>query len=104
MLNVCPSSLQKEKVREGVCVAEPRLGQIGVFDISMADIRKTLIGKHSKISEAAQELLLRRYPLFQLPGGARGRPNIPPTTKDRANLTGLVLGCIEANFCKKICV
>ena len=23
---------------------------------------------------------------------------------DRANLTGLVLGCIEANFCKKICV
>ena len=23
---------------------------------------------------------------------------------DRANLTGLVLGCIEAKFCKKICV
>ena len=22
----------------------------------------------------------------------------------RANLTGLVLGCIEAKFCKKICV
>ena len=25
-------------------------------------------------------------------------------TKRSANLTGLVLGCIEANFCKKICV
>ena len=25
-------------------------------------------------------------------------------TAARANLTGLVLGCIEANFCKKICV
>ena len=24
--------------------------------------------------------------------------------EDRANLTGLVLGCIEAKFCKKICV
>ena len=24
--------------------------------------------------------------------------------RDRANLTGLVLGCIEAKFCKKICV
>ena len=23
---------------------------------------------------------------------------------DRANLTGLVLGCIEAKFCKQICV
>ena len=23
---------------------------------------------------------------------------------DRANLTGLVLGCIEANICKQICV
>ena len=23
---------------------------------------------------------------------------------DRADLTGLVLGCIEAKFCKKICV
>ena len=23
---------------------------------------------------------------------------------ERANLTGLVLGCIEAKFCKKICV
>ena len=23
---------------------------------------------------------------------------------DRANLTGLVLGCIKAKFCKKICV
>ena len=41
---------------------------------------------------------------LQLPGGARGRPNIPPTTKDRANWTGLVLGCIETKFCKKICV
>ena len=26
------------------------------------------------------------------------------TRLDRANLTGLVLGCIEAKFCKKICV
>ena len=26
------------------------------------------------------------------------------TARDRANFTGLVLGCIEAKFCKKICV
>ena len=26
------------------------------------------------------------------------------TTKERANFTGLALGCMEAKFCKKICV
>ena len=25
-------------------------------------------------------------------------------TRERANFTGLIIGCIEANFCKKICV
>ena len=45
------------------------------------------------------ELLRRRAPVPALTL-ARGRePEL-----GRANLTGLVLGCIEAKFCKKICV
>ena len=43
---------------------------------------------------------------------ARGAPDVQvrvglsalATQLHRANLTGLVLGCIEAKFCKKICV
>ena len=31
-------------------------------------------------------------------------PRQSPSKTRRANLTGLVLGCIEAKFCKKICV
>ena len=35
---------------------------------------------------------------------AAGHGRDLPGALDRANLTGLVLGCIEAKFCKKICV
>jgi dynein heavy chain len=50
--------LEEEKVTSN---AIPESKKVGVFDISMADIRKTLIGKHSKIADAAQELLIKRY-------------------------------------------
>ena len=35
---------------------------------------------------------------------ADARRSLAAALLDRANLTGLVLGCIEAKFCKKICV
>ena len=42
-------------------------------------------------------------PRMDRPATSRGgRP--AAALLDRANLTGLVLGCIEAKFCKKICV
>ena len=34
----------------------------------------------------------------------RSMPGISAALLDRANFTGLVLGCIEAKICKKICV
>ena len=38
------------------------------------------------------------------PRGRSGRPANGAPVLDRANFTGFVLGCIEAKFCKKICV
>ena len=35
---------------------------------------------------------------------ADGMPGMRAVLLSRANLTGPVLGCIEAKFCKKICV
>ena len=59
--------------------------------------------------------LLPKTPLssvFESPIHAAGAPDADgagvaarhPVSVDRANLTGLVLGCSEAKFCKKICV
>ena len=60
--------------------------------------------------------LLNKYPVYS-PGAGSSvdscdevRPALPvypsayAALLDRANLTGLVLGYIEAKFCKKICV
>ena len=39
-----------------------------------------------------------------LPGSEKRRTSLASALLGRANLTGLVLVCIEAKFCKKICV
>ena len=51
----------------------------------------------------------REYPREEgaQPRGRHGRGTYVATlrfARDRANLTGLVLGCLEAKFCKKVCV
>ena len=57
-------------------------------------------------AEVRGPLLARRRGLAgQLPAQRRDERALPDLRSlDPANLTGLVLGCIEANFCKKICV
>ena len=41
--------------------AKPDLKQVGVFDISLSEIRKLLVAKHTRIVETALELLLQRF-------------------------------------------
>jgi len=55
---------------------------------------------------AEQDFLLRAHMLAEEARvSKRGRlASSSAALLDRANLTGLVLGCIKAKFCKKICV
>ena len=55
--------------------------------------------RHSAIERWREE-----YPPPVPASGPKAQAIPTAALLDRANLTGLVLGCIEAKFCRKICV
>merc|ERR1719159_1399629 len=74
----------------------PLILRRGEFEVALEPKQK---GKRDMASEAATE-----------PSAEEGSISCATTAAellawlDRANFTGLVLGCIEAKFCNKICV
>ena len=76
---------------------EESLKDIAVGHVSAIDTREALTERLKTVPLDVLKMLCEKVPACVF-------SDLRQVRLDRANLRGLVLGCIEAKFCKKICV